>query len=285
MELIIITGLSGAGKSIAIKSLEDMGYFCIDNLPVSLLPKVVEMGSLSENKLDRIGVVIDIRGRTFFRELEKELRFLEEGSITHRIIFLEASDAVLIRRYKETRRTHPLSVEKGIAESISEERRLLQPIRERADLVIDTSDYPIDRLREDLRRHLTGMGSPGVIQLVVMSFGYKYGIPLDADIVFDIRFLPNPYWVAELKDLDGFDQRVIDYATKKREARKFLRDFQKLLDYIVPLYAKEGKAFLTLAIGCTGGRHRSVAVAELLSQHLREAGYPVFTRHRDVERG
>jgi len=285
MELIIITGLSGAGKSIAIKSLEDMGFFCIDNLPVSLLPKVVELGSLSENKLDRIGVVIDARGRTFFRELEKELGYLEEGHISHRIIFLEASDAVLIRRYKESRRSHPLSVEKGIAESISEERKLLRPIRERADLVIDTSDYPIERLREDLRRYLTGVEVPGVLQLVIMSFGYKYGIPLDADIVFDIRFLPNPFWVAELKDLNGFDRRVVDYVTGNRTARKFLRDFQKLLDYLIPLYIREGKAFLTLAIGCTGGRHRSVVVAELLSEHLKEAGHPVFLRHRDVDRG
>jgi UPF0042 nucleotide-binding protein len=285
MELIIITGLSGAGKSIAIKSLEDMGFFCIDNLPVSLLPKVVELGSLSENKLDRIGVVIDARGRTFFRELEKELRYLEEGHISHRIIFLEASDAVLIRRYKESRRSHPLSVEKGIAESISEERKLLRPIRERADLVIDTSDFPIERLREDLRRYLTGVEVPGVLQLVIMSFGYKYGIPLDADIVFDIRFLPNPFWVAELKDLNGFDRRVVDYVTGNRTARKFLRDFQKLLDYLIPLYIREGKAFLTLAIGCTGGRHRSVVVAELLSEHLKEAGHPVFLRHRDVDRG
>jgi len=285
MELIIITGLSGAGKSIAIKSLEDMGFFCIDNLPVSLLPKVVELGSLSENKLDRIGVVIDARGRTFFRELEKELGYLEEGHISHRIIFLEASDAVLIRRYKESRRSHPLSVEKGIAESISEERKLLRPIREKADLVIDTSDYPIERLREDLRRYLTGVEVPGVLQLVIMSFGYKYGIPLDADIVFDIRFLPNPFWVAELKDLNGFDRRVVDYVTGNRTARKFLRDFQKLLDYLIPLYIREGKAFLTLAIGCTGGRHRSVVVAELLSEHLKEAGHPVFLRHRDVDRG
>ncbi len=285
MELIIITGLSGAGKSIAIKSLEDMGFFCIDNLPVSLLPKVVELGSLSENKIDRIGLVIDARGRTFFRELEKELRYLEEGMISHRIIFLEASDSVLIRRYKESRRTHPLSVEKGIAESIREERKLLRPIRERADLIIDTSDYPIERLREDLRRYLTGVEIPGALQLVIISFGYKYGLPMDADIIMDTRFLPNPFWVAELKDLTGFDQRIKDYVTGNRPARKFLRDFQGLLDYLIPLYTKEGKAFLTLAIGCTGGRHRSVVVAEFIAEHLRETGHPVFLRHRDVDRG
>lgn len=285
MEIIIITGLSGAGKSIAIKNLEDMGFFCIDNLPVNLLAKMVELSTLSENKLDRVGIVIDIRGRTFFKELEKELRYLEEGGIPHRIIFLEASDSALIRRYKESRRIHPLSVEKGIAESIREERKLLQSIKERADLVIDTSDLSMSQLRSDLRKYLSETGTGEDFQLVVMSFGYKYGIPLDADIVFDIRFLPNPFWVTELKDLTGFDQEVADYVLGKREAKRFVREFQKILEFLMPLYVKEGKSFLTLAIGCTGGRHRSVVISEVLAEHMRELDFNVHLRHRDVERG
>ncbi len=285
MEIIIITGLSGAGKSIAIKSLEDMGFFCIDNLPVNLLAKMVELSSLSENKLDRVGIVIDVRGRTFFKELETELRYLEDGAIPHRIIFLEASDAVLIRRYKESRRIHPLSVEKGIGESIKEERRLLQDIKKRADLVLDTSEMNLAQLRSSLRKYLSEGGSEEQFQLVLISFGYKYGMPLDADIVFDVRFLPNPFWVAELKDLNGFDPAVSDYVLKKREAKRFVRDFEKLLDFLMPLYVKEGKSFLTLAIGCTGGKHRSVAISEVLAGHMRELTFDVHIRHRDVDRG
>jgi UPF0042 nucleotide-binding protein len=285
LEIIIITGLSGAGKSIAIKSLEDMGFFCIDNLPVNLLAKMVELSSLSESKLDRVGVVIDVRGRTFFKELETELRYLETGGIPHRIIFLEASDGALIRRYKESRRIHPLSVEKGIAESINEERKLLQAIKKRADLVIDTSDISMNQLRSNLRKYLSETAAGEDFQLVLISFGYKYGIPLDADIVFDVRFLPNPFWVAELKDLDGFDPQVAEYVLGKREAVRFVRDFEKMLKFLMPLYVKEGKSFLTLAIGCTGGRHRSVAISEVLAGYMRELSFDVHVRHRDVERG
>ncbi len=284
LEIVIITGLSGGGKSVAIKSLEDMGFFCIDNLPPSLLMKMLELSSFSDNKIERIGVVIDVRGRLFFEELRDALDFLEREDIPHRIIFLEASDEALIRRFKETRRMHPLSVKEGITASIKEERKLLHPIKERADLVIDTSDLTVHQLREHLQRYFSEITSNDTMQVILISFGYKYGIPLDADIVFDVRFLPNPFWVAELKELSGFDNKVEVYVLDKPEAKKFISEFQKMLRFLIPLYVAEGKTFLTIAIGCTGGRHRSVVISEKLAVSLRKMGMNVFIRHRDVDR-
>lgn len=284
LEVVIITGLSGAGKSVAIKCMEDIGYFCIDNLPPSLLGKMIELSTFSESKIERIGVVIDVRGRPFFHEMREMLRSLKEWEIPHRIIFLEASDEVLVRRYKESKRAHPLSMEKSITESIGEERELLSSIKEEADLVIDTSELNIYQLREHLQRYFSEVAPPDTLQVVMVSFGYKFGVPMDADIVFDVRFLSNPFWVEELRDLDGFDRKVIDYVLRNAEAKKFVSDFQKLINFLLPLYAREGKAFLTVAIGCTGGRHRSVVITEKLSKKLQNNGVRVFVRHRDLHR-
>ncbi len=269
---------------MAIRSLEDMGFFCIDNLPPGLIVKMLELSSFTDNRIERIGVVIDIRGRLFFKELKEALDFLDEEDIPHRIIFLEASDETLVRRFKETRRMHPLSVKEGIMESIKEERKLLHPIKEEADLVIDTSDLTVHQLREYLQRYFSEITSKDTMQVILVSFGYKYGIPLDADIVFDVRFLPNPFWVAELRELSGFEKKVESYVLDKPEAKKFISEFKRMLRFLIPLYIAEGKTFLTIAIGCTGGRHRSVVISEKLAGSLERMGVNVFVRHRDVDR-
>ncbi|MDD3717044.1 MAG: RNase adapter RapZ [Actinomycetota bacterium] len=284
MEITIITGLSGAGKSVAIKSMEDLGYFCVDNLPPSLLLKMVELGSQSDASLEHLAVGIDVRGGEFFEDLSDSLDELDRGGVPYRIIFLEADEETLINRFKETRRSHPIHSMGGISESISRERELLQALRGRADIVIDTSRINVHQLREQLMNQYRSEGKEVLLEISLVSFGYKYGIPLDADMVFDVRFLPNPFWVDELRELDGRDGRVKDYVMSSREGLEFLDRVHELIQFLKDKFFREGRRYITLAMGCTGGQHRSAVLVEELASRLVSSGWTVNVRHRDMHR-
>lgn len=284
LEITIITGLSGAGKSVAIKSLEDLGYFCVDNLPPSLLIKMVELCSQSGANIEHLAAVIDVRGGQFFQDLHQALDELDRGGVPYRIIFLEADEQSLIRRFKETRRTHPLHCEGGIAESIAREKELLKGLRGRAHIIIDTSQSNVHQLREQLMNRYRAEGVTAPLEVTLVSFGYKYGLPLDADMVFDLRFLPNPFWMDELRELDGTDPRVRDFVLRQPESGEFLSRLESLLVYLQDRFIREGRRYATLALGCTGGRHRSVVMVEELAGRLRKAGMEVSVRHRDIHR-
>ncbi|MDI7250701.1 MAG: RNase adapter RapZ [Bacillota bacterium] len=277
--LVIITGLSGAGKSLAVRALEDLGFFCVDNLPPELIPKFAEL--CQQGRIQRVALVVDIRGGEFFGEVFSALEHLESVGFPYQILFLEASDEVLVRRYKETRRLHPLAPHGGVLEGIQEERRRLQELRGKAHIVLDTSDLSPQKLREEITHLFTGRRR-GLI-VVIRTFGYKHGVPRDADLVFDVRFLPNPNYVEDLRPLDGTDPRVRDYVLRWPVSRRFLRLLGGLLRFLLPQYVAEGKTQLTLAVGCTGGRHRSVVVAEYLADFIRRLGHTVLTEHRDIE--
>lgn len=285
LEITIVTGLSGAGKSIAMKSMEDLGFFCVDNLPPSLLLKMVELCSGEGTNVDHLAAVIDVRGGEFFDDLNDSLDELDRGGIPYRIIFLEADDEALLKRFKETRRSHPIHAQGGILESISRERELLQGLRGRADIVIDTSAINVHQLREqlvDLCRGEEGLALP---EIAIVSFGYKYGLPLDADMVFDLRFLPNPFWVDELRDLDGNDERVQDHVLGMAESAEFLERVSSLILYLKDKFLREGRRYVTVALGCTGGKHRSVVLVNELAGRLVGSGWRVNARHRDLQRG
>ncbi|HAA90032.1 MAG TPA: RNase adapter RapZ [Peptococcaceae bacterium] len=279
LRLVIVTGLSGAGKTQATRCLEDLGFFCVDNLPPMLIPKFTELCQQAEGKVNRVALVVDVRGGLFFQSLSEELRNLTREGIRYEILFLEASDDVLVRRFKESRRQHPLGGERTILEAIQAERAQLEEIRGMADVVIDTSKMSIRDLKESLARIFEVRKE---MAITLVSFGYKYGIPLDADLVFDVRFLPNPNYVRELKDLTGLDKRVDNYIFSFQVSRSFLRRFCNLLHFLLPHYLKEGKSHLSLAVGCTGGQHRSVAVVERLARFLKNRGYQVNIHHRDL---
>lgn len=275
---MIITGLSGAGKSLAVRALEDLGFFCVDNLPPELIPKFAEL--CQQGRLHRVALVVDIRGGEFFPQVFSALEHLESVGFPYQILFLEASDEVLVRRYKETRRLHPLAPHGGVLEGIQEERRRLQELRGKAHIVLDTSDLSPQKLREEVMHLFTGRRR-GLI-VVVRTFGYKHGVPRDADLVFDVRFLPNPNYVEDLRPLDGTDPRVRDYVLRWPVSRRFLRLLSSLFRFLLPQYVAEGKTQLTVAIGCTGGRHRSVVVADYLADFIRRLGHTVLTEHRDI---
>lgn len=285
LEITIITGLSGAGKSVAIKSLEDLGYFCVDNLPPSLLLKMVELCSQGAFSLEKLAAVIDVRGGEFFRDLNQALEELDRGRVPYQIIFLEADDDTLVRRFKETRRAHPLHSEGGILGSIAKERELLRGLRARADVVIDTSRSNVHQLREQIMNRYQAREAAESLEMSLVSFGYKYGLPLDADMVFDLRFLPNPFWVDELRERDGTDPMVREYVLGRPESEEFLQRLLSLILYLKDRFVREGRRYVTLAMGCTGGRHRSVVLVEELARRLREAGIKAEVRHRDMERG
>jgi len=283
LELVVITGMSGAGKTVAMQSFEDMGYFCVDNMPPSLLPKFWELVKES-GKITKIALVIDLRSRAFFDEIMSAIAGLDNTSfITTKILFLEASDDALVSRYKETRRTHPLAGEGRIYDGIIAERRLLQDIKTRAQKVIDTTNLSPRKLREEIMQAFS-TGSEGIFTIQVMSFGFKYGLPIDADIVMDVRFLPNPHYIAELRPLTGLDEPVYDYVMSQPEAKTFYHKLMDLLDFSIPGYKKEGKSSVTIAIGCTGGQHRSVAFAERIGRELLSDSYNVKISHRDKDR-
>jgi RNase adapter protein RapZ len=286
-EFLVVTGMSGAGRSTAAATLEDIGWFVIDNLPAALIMKMAEMVDLPGSDIERVALVIGrgggSTGTEYFEDLPAVLDELKGTRRRVRVLFLDAADDVLIRRYEGTRRRHPLA-SRGVEESIADERRLLEPVRERADLFIDTGELNSNQLRTRIFDSFGEERGSEHMQTSVVSFGYKYGIPLDVDLVFDCRFLPNPFWVEELRPFSGLDDKVRDYVLDLPESQEFLERIQGLLTPILPSFVREGKTYLTIAMGCTGGRHRSVALAEALAERLNGGEHPVAVFHRDVDR-
>ena len=286
MEFVIISGLSGAGKSKAASFMEDMDYFCVDNLPAPLIPKFAELGMAGAGEYDRVALVTDIRAGTNFDGLFQALEALESMKCSYRILFMDATDETIIKRYKETRRAHPLSEETDSLESaIVLERRMLAPLRDRADKIINTSNLSTAKLKGVLRQMFGRAGTnQGRMEVMVTSFGFKHGVPMESDWVFDVRFLPNPYYVMELRTLTGLDTGVRDYAFQGGQGEEFLKRLWDLVGWLLPRYEEEGKTSLVVAIGCTGGHHRSVAVAHALAERIRTEGWPVLESHRDLGR-
>jgi RNase adapter protein RapZ len=281
--ILLITGLSGAGRSEAARSLEDIGYFVVDNLPPALLPKMAELAA-SPGGPGRVAIVVDARGGVFFRELSRALEELREQRVPSRIVFLDASDDDLVNRYEATRRRHPLAPADRVAEGIRKERLMMESLRADADLVIDTSGLTPHDLRDRIREMFAQAPPEAGLLVTVVSFGFKYGSPRDADLVLDVRFLPNPHWVDELRPLPGTNQKVREYVEGQEEYEAFMKRLESLLDVVVPGYVDEGKSYLTVAIGCTGGRHRSVVVGDDLADYFRERGHRVSVDHRDIDR-
>jgi UPF0042 nucleotide-binding protein len=280
----IITGLSGAGRSEAAKNLEDLGYFVIDNLPPALIERMASLVSGPGAKVKDVALVVDVRGGEFFPELQKALAELRDRGIPYRILFLEASDQTLVRRFEATRRRHPLAPSERVIDGIHEERALMAGLREQADLVIDTTDVNVHALRDKIKSFFLDTSRGSGLAVNVISFGYKHGIPLDADLVFDVRFLPNPHWVEELRPLTGLNRRVRGYVLGQEAAKGFLARVRDLLEFLLPGYMTEGRHYLTIAVGCTGGHHRSVVIADEIARFLQEKGYPSTVVHRDVEK-
>lgn len=281
--MLIITGLSGAGKTQTINCLEDLGYYCVDNLPPALLIKFIELSMQSEGRIEKVALVIDVRGGDFFQDLSQSLKELEENQIAFEILFLEASDEVLVRRFKESRRRHPLAISSRLLEAIRMERNILEELRGRANIIIDTSNVTPRELKEKLISHFSESQS-GDFTINIVSFGYKVGIPLDCDIVMDVRFLPNPFYDPQMRTMTGEDEAVIRYVLDYPVTKSFTRRFLNLLKFLVPYYIEEGKTNLAISIGCTGGQHRSVVLADYIGKQLRKMGYNVIVRHRDVAR-
>ncbi len=283
MRLVIVTGMSGAGKSTALKMLEDMGYFCVDNLPIPLLTRFVEMFSVPEEKIKKIALGIDVRGGQDFGGLQKVLDDMDEKEVSYEILFLDAQDDVLVKRYKETRRQHPLSGSGRIDTGIAREREKIMFLKMRATYILDTSRMLTRELKLELEKIFVKGRSFCNLYITVMSFGFKYGIPRDSDLVFDVRFLPNPYYIDELKEKTGNDPEVQDYVMENEKARVFLDKLTDMVDFLIPNYILEGKNQLIIAIGCTGGKHRSVTLANALYRKLdRQENYGVRIEHRDI---
>ncbi|MFH0961025.1 MAG: RNase adapter RapZ [Pseudomonadota bacterium] len=271
-KIVIVTGMSGSGKSTVAKTLEDEGYFCVDNLPVDLAPKLVDLMEVGGTELQKIALVIDLRQRKFFPRYSEILDSLEVRDTSLEILFLDARDEVLIRRYSETRRQHPLAVDGDVLDGINRERSELVEIKNRADRIIDTSDITVHQLRDTIKKIYSDIIS-GDLQIMINAFGFGKGVPLGSDLVFDVRFLPNPFFVDDLSKKDGRDRDVIEWVLEKTETKVFLEKMLDMLDFLLPLYIKEGKQYLTLSIGCTGGRHRSVVVSSLIARKLATQGY------------
>jgi UPF0042 nucleotide-binding protein len=283
LQLVIITGVSGGGKSSTLRMLEDYGFFCVDNfIPALLIPFV----KLISTQFNMIAVVVDTRGGIFFSDLNKEIKSLKELGFIYRVLFLDASDETLIKRFSETRRRHPLlSEESALLDSIQMERAMLDEIKIYADDIIDTSELSLGQLKQIISNTLIDKKlSTSSMRISIMSFGYKYGLPIDADLIFDVRFLPNPHYIPELKPHTGLEQSVRDYVFNKDVTQQFLKKFLDFITYLVPHYKEEGKSLLTVAIGCTGGRHRSVAIANRLCEELKSLSYYVVEKHRDISR-
>ena len=283
LRLVVVTGLSGSGKSTAIHVLEDLGFYCIDNLPIALIPRLVELWETSRDAVRRVALGIDVRERHFLAEFPRVFDQLRDYDVALEVLYLEASDEVLVRRFSETRRPHPADQGGGIADGIRREREKLHGLRELADRILDTSAFTVHELRSALR-DLVDRPEPGTMTIGLLSFGYKYGLPTDADLVLDARFLPNPYFVEALRDKTGSDPAVADYVLCRDETQEFLRRLVELLEFTLPRYRREGKSYLTIALGCTGGRHRSIVLVEELRRRLQESGHRVLVRHRDAER-
>lgn len=283
MEFLLITGMSGAGKSQAMKVMEDMGYYCMDNLPPALLLKFAELCQESKKPIDKVAVVMDIRGGEFFQHLFRGLDELEEMGINYKILFLDSSDDVLIKRYKELRRPHPLTPDGSIIEGIKKERDLLYDVKKRADFNINTSRLTLGMLKEEMYSILLEEGEKRNITISITSFGFKYGILLDGDLVFDVRFIPNPYYIQELKVNSGLTEPVKEYVFKWDQTKVFIDKTLDMMEYLIPYYVEEGKTQLVVGIGCTGGYHRSVAIAEELGRLLRDKGHRTIVSHRDLK--
>jgi UPF0042 nucleotide-binding protein len=282
-ELVIITGMSGAGRTTAANALEDMGWYVVDNLPPSMLPLLADLGSRAQSEVPRIAAVVDVRSGGFFADLRSELARLESTGLHARVVFLEASEDALVRRFESVRRPHPLQGDGRVVDGIGAERDLLRDVRGEADIVIDTSDLNVHQLSAKIAEGFEAPGTPEV-RATVMSFGYKYGLPVDADLVADCRFLPNPHWVPELRPHTGRDADVRDYVLSRDGAAEFLDTYAKALDIVLAGYQREGKRYLTVAVGCTGGKHRSVAMAEQIAARLTGKGVKTTVVHRDLGR-
>jgi UPF0042 nucleotide-binding protein len=286
VHFVVITGLSGAGKSHAAHVFEDMGFFCVDNLPPALIPRFAELIMLAHDRFERIAVVTDIRSGEFFNAVPDALRFLDSRGIPYQILFLDASDEALLRRFKETRRKHPLAPTGSVLDGIQAERQRLEAIRERADRVIDTSEMTPQTLRDEIHAAFAPADQTAKsLAIGVVSFGYKHGLPIDADLVLDVRFLPNPHYVESLRSRPGTDDEVRRYVMRWPQAQTFRQRLEEMVSFLLPQFVAEGKSHLTVAIGCTGGRHRSVVFAEDLAAFVRAQGYEARVRHRDIERG
>lgn len=285
MELLIVTGVSGAGKSLAVNALEDIGYFCIDNIPAGLMPRLLDFALQGETILDKVAVVVDIRGCRNTADVKNVLTSIDQRDIPYQILFLDASDNVLARRYKETRRIHPLCVQENysMAEAIKAEREILYPLFERANFVIDTSLLSASQNKERICKLFLQQNQQAMV-LTIMSFGFKYGLPKEADIVFDVRCLPNPFYIPDLKDKTGLDSEVVDYVMQFEQSQKLLQHISNLLEFSLPLYVQEGKGQLTIAIGCTGGKHRSITFARKIAEFCQTLEYIPVLYHRDEKR-
>ena len=284
MRFIIVTGLSGAGKSEATNALEDMGYFCVDNLPPKLIKKFAEVCKQSQGSIDKVALVMDIRGGIFFDDLFESLSELSKEQFQYEILFLDTSDEVLVKRFKEKRRSHPLAPGGRVITGIELERQKLREVKDKADVIIDTSKYAIKDLREEMARKFGDKEMPEKqMAITILSFGFKYGIPVDSDLVFDVRFIPNPFYIPELKPFSGNDEPVKNYVMEQTETQTFLQKANDMFEFLIPNYQKEGKRQLIISIGCTGGRHRSVAIANSIYETLRVNNHDVYIEHRDIK--
>lgn len=286
MEILIISGLSGGGKSKAASFLEDMGFYIVDNMPAAMILKFAEFCAAGNGRYDRVALVYDVRTASSFTELFDVLDQLKAITTHCRMLFLEASPEVIIKRYKETRRRHPLGdTTESLESAVKRERCVMQPVRQRADFIIDTSETSTAQLRGELLRMFGREGEKNAMTVSVCSFGFKYGLPMEADLVFDVRFMPNPFYIEKLRMLTGLDAPVAEYVLSFRQTQDYLKKLEDLLSFTLPLYAEEGKTVLVIAVGCTGGHHRSVAVAHALTEYIRGLGYSVSENHRDMNRG
>ncbi len=285
MRIVIITGLSGSGKSTAVRALEDEGFFCLDNLPVMLIPTFIELVEKSTDKVADVAFVMDIRSRDFLVGYEKVLQGVSEAGKTVEILFFDATDEVLIRRFSETRRRHPALESRSVPEAIRFEREQLAGLRRMATKVFDTSEVNVHQLKEMVLAHVRGGETGKEMTVHLQSFGYRYGIPLESDLLMDVRFLPNPYFVPGLREFSGLEPRVRDFVLVQEETRAFLARFTALLEFLLPAYRREGKSYLTISIGCTGGRHRSVVITEALRDSFAGALLHLKVTHRDMEKG
>lgn len=282
MNIIIITGYSGSGKSTAIAAFEDAGYYCVDNMPVDLLPKFLELPVETESEIAGLVFVMDLREKGFLSKYPAIFRSLRQKGYNFKILFLEAKEGVLVQRFSQTRRQHPLSQGKSLIESIRTEKTQLKDLRKAADKIVDTSLYNVHELKSIVLDIAKKNSTLAPLRINILSFGFKYGVPLDADLVVDVRFLANPFFVPELKDLDGETEAVRNFVLNNAETRRFFEKYLDLLEYLIPLYEKEGKTYLTIAVGCTGGIHRSVAVTRSIFEHINKPGRHVELAHRDI---
>ena len=281
MKFVIVTGLSGSGKSETMRALEDMGFYCVDNLPPALITKFAELCYQPNSSIDKVALGIDIRGRRFFKELHESLEYLKKENYKYEMLYLDCSDRVLLNRYKMTRRNHPLSMNVSLTEGIKMERDIMEPLKEVSDSIIDTTNMKPKDLKEEISKIYSQGEENNKLTISVLSFGFKHGIPADCDLVFDVRFLPNPYYLEELRPKTGDEQDVRDYVMNSKISQEFFYKLNDMIQFLVPQYIEEGKQHLVIGIGCTGGRHRSVTIANLIYDELIKKGYRVVKKHRD----